>query len=149
MEAWLEQLQQWHWWIGAVVFLILEVTTPAFFFLWLGIAAAMTGMLLLFFPDMGWKSQCMWFSGLALVSIAFWRFFMRRHPTVSELPVLNRRSSQYVGRVVVVSEAIVNGMGKVRVDDSTWKVQGPDCPAGANVRVVAALDAVLQVELVN
>lgn len=149
MEAWLGQLEHWHWWIGAVVLLILEVTTPAFFFLWLGIAAAVTGLLLLLFPGMGWKVQFLWFSGMALASIAVWHLVLKKHPTATTLPVLNRRGSQYVGRVLTVAEPIVNGMGRVRVDDSVWKVSGPDCPQGTPVRVVAVDDAVLRVERVE
>lgn len=149
METWLSHLQHWHWWIAAVVLLILEVTTPAFFFLWLGIAAGITGLLLLFFPEMGWNAQFIWFSSMAMVSMAVWHLVLRKHPTVTRLPGLNRRGSQYIGRVLVVFDPIINGVGRARVDDSVWKVQGPDCPQGATVRVVSVEDATLHVELVG
>ena len=29
----------------------------------------------------------------------------------------------------------IHGVGKVTVDDSTWRVKGPDLPAGTHVRV--------------
>ncbi|HBH36069.1 MAG TPA: hypothetical protein DDW45_06810 [Gammaproteobacteria bacterium] len=34
----------------------------------------------------------------------------------------------------------------MRVGESNWKVEGPDCEAGASVRVVAADAAILKVE---
>jgi inner membrane protein len=36
-----------------------------------------------------------------------------------------------------LDEAIVRGYGRIRVGDSSWRVTGPDCPAGAKVRVIA------------
>jgi hypothetical protein len=38
----------------------------------------------------------------------------------SDQPKLNRRGEQYVGRTFTLEEPIVNGHGKIRVDDSTW-----------------------------
>ena len=49
------------------------------------------------------------------------------------------RDSQYVGRVFTLEAPVVNGYGKIRVDDSTWKVAvNQDCPAGAKLRIVDA-----------
>lgn len=70
------------------------------------------------------------------------------HPSVlrTDQPDLNRRPDQLVGRSVVVEEAIVHGRGKVRVGDTLWLVQGPDAPAGAEMRVTAADGVLLRVE---
>ena len=45
-----------------------------------------------------------------------------------------------------MSEPIVNGRGRIVVDDSSWKVEGPDLPAGATIEVVSADGVVLAVE---
>ena len=42
-----------------------------------------------------------------------------------------------IGADFFLDEAIVRGFGRIRVGDSSWRVAGPDCPAGAKVRVVA------------
>ena len=75
--------------------------------------------------------------------------FVWAHPSVlkTDQPDLNRRPDQLVGRVVAVEEAITHGRGKVRIGDTLWIVEGPDAPAGAEVRVTAAQGAVLRVEL--
>ena len=52
----------------------------------------------------------------------------------------------FIGRRFALSEAIDNGVGKIRVDDTTWKVKGPDLPEGAKVRVTAAEGTLLVVE---
>ena len=77
-----------------------------------------------------------------------WRTGGWSHPTVSrsDQPNLNRPAAQLVGRVVVVAEAIEGGRGKVRVGDTLWPVEGPDTPAGIEVRVRAAKGTVLVVE---
>ena len=132
---WLTKIVFWHWWILAGVLLILELTAPAFFFLWLGIAAAATGFLLLVFPSMPIEMQLVLFSVLSIVAVMAWRKYREVRPAESDQPNLNRRGQQYVGRIFTLDRPIKNGVGKVTVDDSTWRVKGPDLPAGTNVRV--------------
>ena len=72
---------------------------------------------------------------------------MTRGGMVSDEPHLNRRGEQYIGRVFTLDVAIVNGQGKVRVDDTTWKVQGDDCPVGTRVRVHGVDGVVLLVKV--
>lgn len=132
-----ENIVFWHWWILSGVLLILELLAPVFFFLWLGIAAAATGLIMLVFPNMSTESQLVLFSILSVVAVIAWRRYREAHPAVTDQPNLNRRGLQYVGREFTLDHAIVNGVGKVTVDDSTWKVKGPDLPAGTQIRVDA------------
>jgi membrane protein implicated in regulation of membrane protease activity len=135
MIEWFENIVFWHWWILAGLLLILELTAPAYFFLWLGIAAAATGLLLLVFPAIPIESQLILFAVLSIVAVIAWRKYREANPVISDQPNLNRRGQQYTGRVFTLEHAIVNGVGKVTVDDSTWRVKGPDLPAGTKVRV--------------
>ncbi len=50
--------------------------------------------------------------------------------------------------IVRVEEAIEHGRGKVRVGDTLWTAEGPDAPAGAQVRVASAQGTLLRVELI-
>ena len=45
-------------------------------------------------------------------------------------PFLNRRAEALVGRVFTLEKPIVDGVGTVRIDDTVWRVTGPDSPAG-------------------
>ena len=132
---WMEDIVFWHWWILSGVLLILELLLPAFFFLWLGIAAAATGLIMLVFPGIPMESQLVLFSILSVVAVIAWRRYREANPRTTDQPNLNRRGRQYVGREFTLEQPITNGVGKVTVDDSTWKVRGPDLPAGTNVRV--------------
>ena len=149
METLLSNIDYWHWWILAGILLILEISAPSFFFLWLTIAAVITGFVLLVFPDFGWQYQLLTFSGLAVVSIVAFRRYQRSRPMVTDQPSLNRRGEQYIGRTFTLSEPITNNSGIIRVDDSTWRINGDDLPAGSTIKVVGVEGVILQVELVE
>ena len=132
---WLKQIVFWHWWILAGVLLILELTSPVYVFLWLGFAAAAVGFLLLAFPSIPVEVQLVLFGILSVVAVLAWRRYRETYPPQSDQPLLNQRGQQYTGRVFTLDQAIVNGVGKVEVDDSTWRVKGPDLPIGTRVEV--------------
>ncbi len=50
-----------------------------------------------------------------------------------------------MGRVFTLEKPIVDGAGTVRIDDTVWRVAGPDAPAGSRVRIVQADGASLTV----
>lgn len=142
----IETLGHWHWWILAAVLIILEVFAPGAFFLWLGLAAVAVGGVVYLSPDMSWEYQLLLFSVLSVISIVIWRKYFRITSTDTDQPHLNRRGEQYVGRVFTLEEPIVDGVGKIRVDDSTWKVHGEDCPAGTRIEVTGVDGTILRVE---
>jgi hypothetical protein len=59
---------------------------------------------------------------------------------------LNKRGQQYIGRVFSLYKPIENGEGKIKVDDSIWKVHGEDCDINAKVKVIAVRGTVFDVE---
>jgi membrane protein implicated in regulation of membrane protease activity len=137
----------WHWWVLAVVLVILETFVPGTFFLWMGVSAAVVGVVLIAIPGMGWEYQVFLFAAFAIVSISLWLIRLKKHPTKSEISNLNRRSAQCIGRSTIVEQPIVNGMGTINLDDTIWRVLGPDCEAGTKVKVVGAEGTDLKVEI--
>ncbi|HSW15221.1 MAG TPA: NfeD family protein [Solimonas sp.] len=139
------ELLYWHWWAVGLVLLVAEMLLPTgFVLLWIGAAAVLTGVLSWLLP-MSWQLELVLFSVLALSSFFLWKRF-RREPVGSDRPTLNRRGQSYVDRSFTLSEPIVNGVGKLRVDDSQWRITGPDVPAGTQVRVTRADGSTLHVE---
>ena len=65
----LEEVVFWHWWIIAGLLLILELMLPSFFFLWLGIAAAATGFMLLVLPSMPMVWQLVLFAIASVIAV--------------------------------------------------------------------------------
>jgi hypothetical protein len=89
------------------------------------------------------------FASLSIVVIAVAKLWFGRNPIHSDEPLLNERGQELIGRVYSVQQEIVNGEGRIKVGESTWKARGPDAPVGAKVRVVGAKAAVLEVELAD
>jgi hypothetical protein len=147
MSALLAHVAYWHWWVLAALLVVFEMIAPGAFLLWLGVAAALVGAVLLVAPGLDWGVQLLLFAVLALVAFAGWRKYGRRIPDrPTDEPLLNRRGSQYVGRLFTLDEPIVNGYGKIRVDDTTWKIVGPELAAGTRVKVVGVDGTILKVE---
>lgn len=143
---WLDNVVFWHWWILAGILLILELTSPVFFFLWLGFAAAAVGFILLIIPGTPLEIQLVLFGVLSVVAVVAWRRYREVHPPASDQPLLNQRGQQYTGRIFTLDDPIVNGEGKVEVDDSTWRIKGPDLPAGHRIRVKGVDGVIFVVE---
>ena len=135
----------WYWWVAAVVLIGVEMLSPGFFFLWMGLSAFITGLLLFVIPVMSFELQLFIFAVLSMVSAILWRNYMNKHPDETDHPYLNQRGAQYVGRTFILIEAIENGRGKIKVDDSRWRVEGDDCPVGSTVKVVAVDGMTLKV----
>ncbi len=136
----------WHWWVLGVALLIFELLAPGVFFLWVGLSAFVVGAIAALLPFFTWQYQLFLFSVLSVVSVVLWRIYLNKHPIKTDRPLLNRRSAQYIGRVFTLEEPIVNRRGKIKVDDSTWKIAGEDCPAHTQIKVVSVNGVVLQVE---
>ncbi|MEW6037249.1 MAG: NfeD family protein [Pseudomonadota bacterium] len=145
----LDALVFWHWWTLGALLLILELLVPGMYFIWMAEAALVTGAMLWLFPALSWEIQVLVFSILSLASIFVVEKLIARKPIVSDRPLLNRRAAQYIGRTLTLQQPIVGGMGKVRVDDSIWRVSGEDCPAGARVRVNDVDGVILKVERID
>jgi membrane protein implicated in regulation of membrane protease activity len=131
--------------ILGVVLLVLETVIPGVHFLWFGIAAFIIGVLA-FALDLAWQWQVLAFALLSVAALFWVRKYARPDVAISDQPDLNVRGQQYIGRSLVVEQAIQNGRGKARVGDSLWAVEGPDTPAGERVKVTGVKGTVLVVE---
>jgi membrane protein implicated in regulation of membrane protease activity len=139
----------WYWWVLALVFLVVEILAPGFFFLWMAASGFVTGIMVWLIPSVSMNVQIVVFSILSIIAIAVWKFFLKKHAAETDQPLLNKRGAQYIGRVFNLYQAIENGQGKIKVDDSIWKVQGQDCDIKTRVKVTAIRGTVFEVEKVD
>ncbi len=146
---WMNNIIYWHWLIFAIVLIILEILIPGAYLIWMGVASIVMGILMCIFPHMPILAQVLIFSILSVIIVMMYRIYKKKNPAVTSEPALNRRGEQYLGRDFTLTEPIVGGLGKIKVDDSTWKISGMDVPAGATIRVVSVEGAILKVEAVN
>ena len=128
-----------HWWwlVIALMLAIAEIAIPGIFLIWIGGAALVQGLLSLLF-GLPPTAEFIVFAVSAVGAVWTGRRWLKEHPIESDDPQLNNRAARLVGRIVTVSQPIVNGEGKVRVGDGEWLAKGPDAPDGARVRIVAS-----------
>jgi len=136
-------LGTWNWLIFGFILMALELMAPGVFLFWFGLAALLVG-LVSFAAHPSWQVQLLLFAVFALAAVPVWRRLARSRTSDSS-PFLNRRAAALVGRVFTLEKPIVDGTGTVRIDDTIWRVAGPDAPAGSRVKVVQADGANLTV----
>lgn len=134
----------WSWIVAGLILLALELVVPGGVLIWLGAAALVTGLTVLLVP-IYWPLQFVIFGVLALAAIWAW-LRLRGQGKPSDRPFLNDRAQRFVGQVAVLNEPIEGGSGRLALDDTTWRITGPDLAAGVRVRIVEANGAVLRVE---
>jgi membrane protein implicated in regulation of membrane protease activity len=141
-------LTAWHWLIFGVVMIVVEMLAPGIVFLWIGIAAIVTGLIFAVLQSVPWQYQLVVFGVLAPLSIYCGRRFVRSREQPTDHPALNRRGAQYVGRSYRLAQPLQDGNGKLVIDDTQWALSGPDLPAGTMVKVVGLDGTRLVVEVV-
>jgi membrane protein implicated in regulation of membrane protease activity len=140
----LTHLEWWHWMVLAVILAAAETMLPGAVAIWFAASAAFIGMLLIFIP-IPWQLQLIGFAVLGVVAMLAYLNYRKKNPDKDEQPNLNQRGVQYVGSELVLVEAIEQGQGRARLGDGVWKVEGPELPAGARVRVTGVRGAILTV----
>jgi membrane protein implicated in regulation of membrane protease activity len=135
----------WDWLIAGGVLLVMEVLAPGVFMLWLGLAALLVGGVSLV-VDWPWQVQFIAFAVFAIAAIPIWRQLAKQVGMRTDEPFLNRRAEAFVGRVFTLGKPIVDGSGTIGIDDTVWRITGPDTPAGSKVKVTRVDGPALHVE---
>lgn len=139
-------LGAWAWIILGVVLIGVELLAPGSFFLWLGLAAIATGLLDALL-GLSWQTAALFFALLAIGAVVLGRFVTRSKTQPDpETSPLNQRGQSLVGRVFTLETPIKDGEGRIRIDDSSWRVIGADRFTGAKVRVVRVEGSTLVVD---
>lgn len=138
----------WYWLVAACLLLILEILLPGIFLIWLGLGAALVGLLLLAFSDAGPAWQLLMLAGGICVAVAAGLRWQKQ--LVRQAPnALNQGMEAFVGRTARVSQAFHNGRGRIHLDGSTYaatcKQDNPD--TDTLVRVCAVNGNLMHVEL--
>ncbi|MDE2437028.1 MAG: NfeD family protein [Sphingomonadales bacterium] len=136
-----------HWlWLGlGLVLAIGEMVIPGVFLIWLAGAALATGLAAWILP-IGLPLQVVLFALLAIVSVFVGRNWLAKNPVEPADPLMNDRGARAIGEIVVVTEALRPGSGRVRLGDSDWLARGPDAETGTRMRVSGHDGATLIVE---
>lgn len=130
----------WIWLVAGLALAGCELLAPGVFLIWLGIAAMVTSGI----TALGatpWQAQILVFAGLSVASV-----LIGRRLAVHPASTLNRRGHDLVGQTVLLAQPIVGGVGRSNQGDVSWRLTGPDLPAGARVRITGLDGTTLRVE---
>lgn len=137
----------WYWWAAAAVLLVFEMLLPGVVFMFVAAGAAVAGFFLLVVPGLSLELQLFLFGLVSVISAVVLRPTLKRlQRGRAQDETINARGASLVGRTIVLDAPILNGRGRVRIDDGSWTVTGPDMAAGARVRVTAVNGTELAVE---
>ena len=135
-----EPLPYWLWLVAGLALCAAETVVPGAFLIWIGLAGLIIGAVDFVLP-LPLAVQTLGFAvlaaGLALVGRRVYGSIDSVGPS---LPT--SRAHALIGREFFLEGAIEHGFGRIRVDDSVWRVAGEDMPEGVKVRVVGIEDGV-------
>ncbi len=131
----------WLWLTTGLILCAAEMFVPGIFLLWFGLAAIATGAIELVVE----LSAAIALIIFALLSIAFAligrKIYGPMGKSIESMP--GHRAAALIGREFILDQPITQGFGRIRVDDTVWRVRGADQPSGAKVRVKQVEDEVL------
>ena len=137
------------WLLLGLALMIAEALVPGVFLIWFGLGAFCAAGLLALIPALDWHWQWVFFGVMSTTALVGGRAWRARHPVEHDHPTLNRRGQQYVGRQFTLHAPIVDGIGRLQVDDTVWRVAGDNLPAGTRVEVAGVDGTLLQVRRVD
>lgn len=131
----------WIWLALACLFLAVEVlVVPSGFFLCMGTAAGIMAALTFAVPDFSLLWSLTLYAFLLVVACGVWWNLLRKKFNSGSddgKNTLNVKTRQLVGYRTTLTEALKDGRGKIRVNDSPWPVEADDdYPAGTKVEVI-------------
>ena len=137
----IQALGPWTWVAVGLLILGIEIMMPSTFLLWPGLSALVVGFITLIIGNEAaiwpWQAQVLVFLILSVaIAIVGKRIMKNKDYNKSENPNLNERGAQLIGQTAILADPIANGMGRIKIGDTTWRVKGDDAKVGAKVTVV-------------
>ena len=115
-----------HWWALAAILIGLEMVMPTQYMLWPGLAAILTGIIVLLSPSLDWTWQALAFALFTGAFVLSARYWPRAAVQDEGRARLNQRVHAYVGRQAVVAEAFEGARGTIVLDDTRWQAESLD-----------------------
>ncbi len=149
----------WFWLIVGLSLVLLEFIIPKKYCIWIGGAALLTSLMVwaVGFLSLRFSFKYNFYSFACFFILALFSIYFRTRliwvlNAKREYPFLNLNEGddKVIGHVFPLKHPIHEGIGTIQVDDDTfWRVQGPDLPAGTKVRVLRREGILLIVEPVS
>jgi membrane protein implicated in regulation of membrane protease activity len=142
-------LEWWHWVIGGILLVLLELAIPAFFVLWFGLGALLVALALLVAPALSLTAQLALWTGASVSMVVLWFRVFRRGEHKTRL---GTSGGEVIGEVGLLVGAVAPfERGRVRFQRPVLGAEEWVClaetaiPAGERVKVVAIEGSFLKV----
>ncbi len=113
-------MEAWMVWIGiGVLCMIIEIFTPGFFFMSVGLGALLTGLISLILPGTVW--QILFFAVITFIGFTFTRKLSRKIMSKSSEETNIYALKGQIGKVV--KEIPVDGRGYVKIEGEEWSAK--------------------------
>ena len=123
----------WHWIVGGIALIMLELTMPSFFVLWFGLGAIIVGLLLLIAPGFPLSEQILlWVIASVGMTIVWFRVFNRSKNKTR----IGTALSDVIGEVgLLVIETAPFQRGKVRFQRPILGAEEWPCTSDAEITI--------------
>lgn len=133
-----------YWLTIGIVFLVIEVLSLTFFCLFLGITGIIMSFIVFIMPNLQVENQLIIASFLAVISVITGCYIHKnlrksKHKALN----INDRTSKYIGNLVFLKEDVKNGMSRVNLDGSEWKVLIEEGKTGDKVEITGINSTIL------
>ena len=142
-------IEWWHWVLGGLGLVLLELAVPSFFVIWFGLGALLVGLALLTIPTLSLTAQiAAWIVASVVMVVLWFRVFKRsQHKTL-----IGTAAGEVIGEVgLLVSAVAPFQRGKVRFQRPVLGAEEWVCmaesaiTAGERVRVVSVEGSFIKV----
>lgn len=142
-------LEWWHWAVGGIALIMLELAIPVFFVIWFGFGALLVGLLMLLAPDLTLTAQLsLWTMASVAMAILWFRIFKTGYHKTR----IGTAGGEVIGEIGLLVGAVAPfEKGRVRfqrpvLGSEEWACLAETAiPAGERVKVVAIEGSFLKV----
>lgn len=126
------------WLILGGILMLIELLGTSGYMLWSSLSAFVIGLVTWFIP-ISWYWAWILFSVLAITIMILWWYWLRQKAkTNKDSLLLTKPFNEFIGKQYDLVEPIHNGFGRIKIGDTTWRVQcHTDLPIGTTVKVIA------------
>lgn len=137
--AWFLDVTHWHWFALALVLAGFEMLSMSFFLIFPALSAVMLGLVVFVEPTLDWRVQVLVFAAFSVATTMIGRAWIRKFRAADGPLTINVRGQTYLGRRVRTIDALENGRGRLRMDDTWWTARSLDgAPIAADTLVEVA-----------
>lgn len=134
-------IEWWHWTVGGIALVLLELAIPAFFVIWFGFGALLLSVVLLAMPSLSLTAQILlWLAASIAMAILWFKVFKRS----SHKTLIGTAAGDVIGEAgLLVSSVAPFQRGKVRfqrpiLGSEEWACTAEtEIAAGDRVKVVS------------